>query len=676
VLRVALPAASQKSPPGNGGPAKSSDTVKALLDRLRADPARLRLERLERLQDLTAALSAAATPGDVARLIFDRGLGLVGARAVTLFWERAAGELELVHGLGLSDEFVHRYRKIGTDAALPSAEAYRTGEPVWLPTLEAMRARFPAVAALAEAEGDVASAAIPLVVDRSRGALELRFDAERVFDEEEREFVLAVARQCAQALERARLYEAQRRLADRLGALQSATGALSAALLPAEVAAVLFRGLLGLGAREGAIFYGTSDDRLELLFGHGDAPGLRERLAELPLGARAPHTDAFAQGAPIWLDDPAAIRAAYPELESGRARRGEGAWVAVPLRMEDRSVGVLALTFPEGLHVDEEDRSFVLALAQQAAQALERARLFEGQRRLTERLTQIHSTAAALSGAGGGGGGVEAALRRLAVLGAVAADLHAIERPERLILVARHGPPGPAADETVPLDAPRPAAEVVRTGKALWLESPDDIAGRFPELEDQHGARGEGAWAVVPLLAGGETLGALTVGFPSPRRFQTDEKAFVRMLAIPCAQALERARLYEAASRHRAEAEWNAAMLDAALAAAPVGIALLDRDMRFLRVNAHLAELAGRAPDALLGRALAETVQGVPGAALVDAARRVLETGATEEFAIEGEAPASPGVARRWIATCYPVRVGGDVVAAGVVVRDASGSAA
>ncbi|BDG05333.1 GAF domain-containing protein [Anaeromyxobacter oryzae] len=644
--------------------------MKALLEQLRADPARLRLERLERLQDLTAALSAAATPEDVARLIFDRGLGLVGARAVTLFWERETGALELVHGLGLSDEFAHRYRRIAADAALPCAEAYRTGAPVWLGTLAAIRERFPDVASLVASEGDVAWAAIPLVADRSRGALGLRFDSERVFDAEERDFVIAVAQQCAQALERARLYEAQKRLADRLQALQTVTGALSAALLPAEVAAVVFRGLLGLGAQEGAIFYRTPDDRLELLFGHGDDPGLRERLAAVPLGAHAPHTDALERGEPIFLDDADAIAAAYPELEPGRARRHEGAWVAVPLRMESRSVGVLALTFPEGRRLGDEDRSFVLALAQQAAQALERARLFESQRRLTERLTQIHSTAAALSGAATPRGVAEAAFRGLAALGATAADLHALERPDRLVLLARHGVSVVPVGTVVPIDTPGPAAEVVRTGKALWLESPEEITGRFPELEDQRAERGEGAWAVVPLLAGGETLGALTVGFPAPHRFEPDEKAFVRMLAIPCAQALERARLYEAASRHRAEAEWNAATLDAALAAAPIGLALFDREMRFLRVSAHLARITGSSPEAHVGRSVREILPGFPGEALDDAFRKVIASGAPYDVVVEGETPAFPGTTRRFLATYYPVRVGGEVVAVGAVVRE------
>jgi GAF domain-containing protein len=638
------------------------------------DAAGVRLDRLERLQDLTAALSAAATPEEVARLIFERGLSLVGARAVTLFWEAGPGELELVYGLGLSDVFIQRYRRLRPETAIPSAEAYRTGAPVWLSTQAEVAARFPEAATLMIGDGDQAWAAIPLVADRSRGALELRFDTTRAFHAEEREFVMAVARQCAQALERARLYEAQKRLADRLQALQQTTAGLAGALTPAEVAAVVFRGLLGLGAHEGAIFYLASQDALDLLFHHGGDRPLLDRLARVAIDVAAPHTDAVRTGKPVWLDTPAAIDAGYPALASERAARRDGAWVAVPLALEGRSIGALALTFPEGRGLREDDRSFVLALAQQCAQALERARLYEAQKKLLERLGQIQSTSAALSGAATPRNVAEVAFRGLATLGAVAAEIHALEGLDRLTLLAWHGPAAPPREaERVAIDAPAPAAEVVRSGKALWLESPEEIVGRFPALESEREARGEAAWAVVPLLAGGTTLGAISVAFAVPHRFEPDEKAFVRMLAMPCAQALDRARLYEAAAHHRSEAEWNAATLEAMIGAAPVGLGLLDREMRFSRINAVLAQIDGFAADAHLGRTPREVLPGLPLEPVEAAFRQVLGTGQrVDDLKVSGETPAAAGVTRRFGVSLYPVRVGAEVVGVGLLVREES----
>ena len=624
----------------------------------RPDAAALRLERLERLQALTAELSAAATPQEVARIIFDRGLSLVGARVVTLYWERGPGELELVHGLGVSEEFVQQFRLIGTDTPLPSAEVYRTGRPVWLGTPEAIRARFPEAARIAIAEGVQAWAALPLVVDRSRGALGLRFDAARPFDSEEREFVLAVARQCAQALERARLFEAQQRLADRLGTLQAITSELSAALTPREVAAIVYRHLLGLGAKGGLVLSldGAGFSPVLAL----DADELRDALLAGPTG---PHLDVLGKGQPTWLESPAAIAEAYPALEALRARRGDGAWGILPLRMEGRDVGVLVIAFPPGRTPSEDDRAFAAVLAQQAAQALERARLFETQRQLAERLGQLNAGAAALSGAVTPAEVAAATFGPLSALGARAAALYAIEGGERLALVARTGAHG---DDEEGGDPAGPAAEVVRTGRALWLESRDELQARFPELA---AAPGE-AWAVVPLLAAGNALGALTVTFTAARRFEADEKAFVRMLAMPSAQALERTRLAAAAAQGRREAEWLVALLEGALSAAPVGLALVDREMRVIRASARLARLAGLPDDAQRGRPLGELFPGVPAAPLAEAFARAIASGERVDQELSGESAGAPAETRRLALTWYPVRVSTEIVGCGVLMRE------
>ncbi len=622
------------------------------------DAAGVRLARLTRLQALTAELSAAATPQEVAAIIFQRGLDLVGARVVTLYWEQAPGELEMVHGLGVSEEWVQRYRRIAADTPLPSAEVYRTGKPVWLGTPEAMRLRFPEAAALASAEGDAAWAAIPLVADRSRGALGLRFDTARPFDEEEREFLHAVARQCAQALERARLFEAQRRLAARLASLQAITSELSSALTPREVAAVVLRHLLGLGARGGVVFSLETAGRLEPFFAH-EADDLRDELVSA--GAQGLQVDALNARDGVWLASAGAVAAAYPALEPLRARRGDAAWGAVPLRMEGRNVGVLVVAFPEGRVPSAEDRTFVHALAQQGAQALERSRLYEAQRLQAERLTHLHTATASLSLATSPPAVAAAALSAAAPLGATAIEIHGFTSPDRLELLARQGGPGDG------VHAAAAAAEVVASGKALWMETREELSARFPDLA---AARGEGTWAVVPLLAAGAPSAALALALAGARRLEPEERLFVRMLAMPCAAALERIRLADAAAHERRAAEWLAALLEGGFTAAPVGLALLDDAMRIVRTSERLARIVGVPQEAHRGKTPAELVPGLPAGALADAFRRAVASGERVDQEVSGETVAAPGVTRRFAITWYPVRVAGKIVGAGVLVRE------
>jgi GAF domain-containing protein len=620
-----------------------------MADPLSSPAADLRLARLSRLQELTAELSAAATQQEVARIIFERGLSLVGARVVTLYWERAPGQLELVHGLGVSEEFVQKYRLIDARTPMPSGEVYRTGEAVWLSTPEALARRYPVAAALAEADGISAWAAIPLVIGRSRGSLGLRFDTPRDFTGEERDFLQAVARQCAQALERAQLYEAQRRLADRLASLQAITSELSGALTPREVAAVLLRHLLGLGARGGVVLAAEPDGRMVPLFAH-EAEELQEAFRAAGAGVAEP----------LWLTDAGAVSAAIPTAVPLWARRGDGAWGIVPLRMEGRDVGGLAVAFPPDRVPGGDDRTFVAALAQQGAQALERARLYEAQRLQAKRLGDLHAATAALSGAVKPAEVAAAAFGAASALGASAVEIHTFVAADRLAVLARQG-----GAQAPPASAP--AEEVVQSGRALWIESREELASRYPELA---AARGDAALAAVPLLSGGRPGGVLVAAFPADRRLDADERLYLRTLAMPCAQALERTRLTDAAARENRAAEWLASLLEGALAAVPVGFALLDREGRVVRTSERLALLAGTPAEAHRNRTPAELFPGFPGPALADGLRRALATGERIEQEVSGEIGAAAGTSRRLAITWFPVRVGGEVVGAGMMVRE------
>jgi PAS domain S-box-containing protein len=106
-------------------------------------------------------------------------------------------------------------------------------------------------------------------------------------------------------------------------------------------------------------------------------------------------------------------------------------------------------------------------------------------------------------------------------------------------------------------------------------------------------------------------------------------------------------------------------LLDVVFAHAPVGIALLDRDLRLLRVNDRLAEIAGVPAAAHRGRTLEELLPDLPASVREDAAR-VARTGTSlSEVEISG-------AERRWIASYWPVRrtPGGPPVGVGLVLAD------
>jgi PAS domain S-box-containing protein len=89
---------------------------------------------------------------------------------------------------------------------------------------------------------------------------------------------------------------------------------------------------------------------------------------------------------------------------------------------------------------------------------------------------------------------------------------------------------------------------------------------------------------------------------------------------------------------------------------APVGIALFDRDIRFVQVNGRLAEINGQPASAHIGKRPEELLSGIPPEAYLQAARRALAGEVTEAVELSGETTALPGVNRQWLESWAPVR--------------------
>jgi PAS domain S-box-containing protein len=103
---------------------------------------------------------------------------------------------------------------------------------------------------------------------------------------------------------------------------------------------------------------------------------------------------------------------------------------------------------------------------------------------------------------------------------------------------------------------------------------------------------------------------------------------------------------------------------------APVGIALFDRQLRFMRVNDAFVRMTGARDDAHIGRTVAEVMPLVDNAAIAAAFDQVLRAGAPVRSEVAGETRAAPGVRRTWTLYVYPLRVRGEVVGVGAVCED------
>ncbi|MFE3601995.1 SpoIIE family protein phosphatase [Streptomyces sp. NPDC059096] len=134
----------------------------------------------------------------------------------------------------------------------------------------------------------------------------------------------------------------------------------------------------------------------------------------------------------------------------------------------------------------------------------------------------------------------------LAVFG-VSGSLTGGPSGQRLRIIGHHG--HDAGDvvpfEEMSLDTDYPAAEVVRSGRAVYLPSPEAYEDRYPATWQYVRRFDRGSWAFVPLVVAGRTLGTWMAAFKHRVAFSPDERSVLTTVARMLAQALARAGVAE-----------------------------------------------------------------------------------------------------------------------------------
>jgi signal transduction histidine kinase len=380
--------------------------------------------------------------------------------------------------------------------------------------------------------------------------------------------------------------------ADRIAEL---TAALAQARTPgAVIEATLQEPLHALGADAGMVLLISRDGRTaEIARAVGYPAELQPATPEVSLSEKTPASDAVARGASVLIESAGAYAAEYPEAMAARRRAGFQALAAVPLLIGNRVVGVLQLDFRDARAFTTDDRDYLFALAPRAAQALDRTWQHEfavraraeaetlrerADQELAERqkvelaLRTSEARYRALAARTSRLHGLTAALSEAVTLQAVA---QAVVRQGRIAVGATHGEVMVLVDrgaafetlysdpEGAPADPPgRMAAEsglcatqAVETRRPVFVGSFAEWQERYWRSASMAADGGYVSSATLPLLVEGTPIGVLAFHFTAPVNFDEEYEALLVSVAQHCAQALDRARLYEASQRARAEAE-------------------------------------------------------------------------------------------------------------------------
>lgn len=352
----------------------------------------------------------------------------------------------------------------------------------------------------------------------------------------------------------------------------------SAALLMATQQA-----MAGLGALGGFVHLReAAPGELRLAAVSGLAPGFSTAWARIHEVEEVPPARAARSGTGVWSADGMGTGA------SGSA--------SVPLPGPDGPIGVLSVLTAGAGSPTTEDWSFLATVAAWAARRAEpRTGNSDQQQRESDdsgdgaaaelRMSEL---TVALAEAVSSLDVVRAVQER--VLPPFGADGMLVEVVERdhLHILGSTGYSQEFLDqiEGVPLTTHTAATMVLRTRMPCFAESPAEFLRLFPPLESLVNASGKRAWAVLPLIASGRGIGCCVISFSEERSFSDEQRTLLTALSGLVAQALERARLYDA--EHTRAQELQRGLLPRALPSLPA----VSAGARYLPAG-HSGEVGG-----------------------------------------------------------------------------------
>ncbi len=391
-------------------------------------------------------------------------------------------------------------------------------------------------------------AGVPLLAgERVVGVLHVSSKTPRHFTEGEVALLRRISFPVAAAIERVRLFEIERRLrqaaeltAARLGALQDVTAALlNVSDRKAVCQTIVEKAVLGPADEGGqAAIWVLEDDRLRRVAG-GERSAAFE---EIPLDGSFPALERLQGGQPHFAEGREELERSWPAAAAGTTR----AFAAFPLTVGEHRLGIMAVGYPTPHHFDENERAYLLAVAEQASLALERAEAAAAERAAVERRAFLAESSLALTNRYAT---PEQMLENLAALAVPRlADLCAVLRGQgegfEMVALAHRLEKLPAELSGRPsgitlADDPGPLRQVLHSGRPFIAGVPDpQSAGHV--YGDIAAAIGLSSAMIVPLEGHGRPIGVMVFaacGVHPP--YTADDLELARELAGRAGQAVE-----------------------------------------------------------------------------------------------------------------------------------------
>jgi GAF domain-containing protein/anti-sigma regulatory factor (Ser/Thr protein kinase) len=290
--------------------------------------------------------------------------------------------------IGYEEEVVRTYESLSLDAVSPLTDILRERRVMRTSSHADLVDRYPELPHSSLSES---FAGIPLEVDDEiLGVMALSAARPEAFPDDDLDFLVTLARQCAQALERGRLFAAEREARRRTSFLAMASARLAESLDYRHTLDAVAALAVPATADWCSIHLLDDAGHPQLVTVHHRDPDLQALLVEL--FARYPPDPERGSGIGQAIGERRTVHhRAFPEavlqaiardpwhLDALR-RLGLGSALVVPLRVVGRVIGVLTLTSDQPDRWSDADVAFVDDLAQRMATAVDNAVRYREQR--------------------------------------------------------------------------------------------------------------------------------------------------------------------------------------------------------------------------------------------------------------------------------------------------------
>jgi len=415
-------------------------------------------------------------------------------------------------------------------------------------------------------EGLRSVAIVPLCSQRmALGTLFAATRGYREFTDQDIQLLTSIGHQIGVAIGNARLFQAEQRRAEQFRVIGEVGSRITSILAVNELLNQMARLIqqtfdyyhVGIGLVVG--------DEVIYRVGAGtlwDDPRFQFEPARLKVGAEGITGWVAATGKPLLVPD-VSQEPRYVWMQ-GSETRSE---LTVPIKAKGEIIGVLDVQSDRLNAFDESDLVVLQSLANQAAVAIENARLFAERERRLDEMAVLNEVGQAISstlppsfphppnfgGPGGRGGEEGGDLLDLIyhqvgrVMDATNLYIAFYDRDEDWVSFPLYVEGGQVRRHAGGRKAGQGLTEhIIRTRQPLLL--PDDVAGRMQQLGIEAIGAPARSWLGVPMIAGDEVLGVIAVqSHTTENVYDEGHLNLLPTIAAQAAIAIENARLYEQA---------------------------------------------------------------------------------------------------------------------------------